>query len=468
MKKLILALLLASLLMGNIATAQTTLTKDERMKWWREARFGLFIHWGVYAQLAGAYKGELLRHDGAEWIMNFMKIPMADYQATAKQFNPVNYNPDDWVRMAKYAGMKYIIITAKHHDGFAMFKTSASKWNIVDASPYGKDVLKPLMAACRKYGIKLGFYYSDAQDWNNGGSVSRVKANVGWPNPDSAKIDAYTKEHAGHWDPAQTASTFSDYLDRVAIPQVKELLTNYGDVAVFWWDTPTGMTDEAAQKFTDLLKLQPQIITNNRLKNNFPGDTQTPEQNIPNAAKMAGIDWETCMTMNNTWGYSAYDHNFKSTEVLIHNLCDIASKGGNYLLNIGPKGDGTWPQESIDRLKEIGDWMKVNSEAIYATKGSPLPKLDWGRCTQKADGNNTILYLEVFNWPKDGKLVVPGVINSVVSTKLFGSTDKVDAKRKQGNMIELSLPATAPNTYASVVKLVVAGEVGANAPIDIR
>ncbi len=459
MKKLLLTSLLAWLLIANAAMSQTTLTKDERMQWWREARFGLFVHWGVYAQLAGAYNGERLKADGAEWIMNFMKISMGNYQAVAKQFNPVNYNPDDWVRMAKYAGMKYIIITAKHHDGFAMFKTSASKWNIVDATPYGKDVLKPLMAACKKYGIKLGFYYSEAQDWNNGGSAVRMKANVGWANPDSAKIDEYTKANTGHWDPAQTTSTFEEYMDRVAIPQVKELLTNYGDVAVFWWDTPAGMTDETAQKLHDLLKLQPQIITNNRLKKNFPGDTQTPEQTIPDAGKMAGIDWETCMTMNRTWGYNAYDHNFKSTEVLIHNLCDIASKGGNYLLNIGPKGDGTWPQESIDRLREIGDWMKVNSEAIYATKASPLPKLDWGRCTQKVDGNNTILYLAVFNWPKDGKLVVPGVSNKIVSTKIFGSAEKATTKSGD-NTVELSLPANAPNTYASVVKLVVSGKVG--------
>jgi alpha-L-fucosidase len=462
MKKLFLVFVLVCLLFANTTIAQTTLTKDERMEWWREARFGLFIHWGVYAQLAGAYNGELLKHDGAEWIMNFMKIPVANYQAVAKQFNPVNYNPDEWVRMAKYAGMKYIIITAKHHDGFAMFKTGASKWNIVDASPYGKDILKPLMAACRKYGIKLGFYYSDAQDWNNpGGSVSRVKASVGWANPDSAKIDAYTKAHSGHWDPAQTTSTFAEYLERVSIPQVKELLSNYGDVAVLWWDTPTGMTDEAATKLQALLKLQPKIITNNRLKNNFPGDTQTPEQSIPDANKLKGVDWETCMTMNGTWGYNAYDHNFKSTEVLIHNLCDIASKGGNYLLNVGPKGDGTWPQESIDRLKEVGDWMKVNSEAIYATKASPLPALAWGRCTQKADGNNTILYLEVFDWPKYGKLIVSGVSNKTVSARVLGSSAKCNVKNQDGR-VELTLPAKAPNAYASVVKLVVSGRVEGN------
>jgi alpha-L-fucosidase len=460
MKKLFFAAAMAWLLMLNTTIAQTTLTKDERMQWWREARFGMFIHWGVYAQLASAYDGKVMQHPGAEWIMNFMKIPVANYQAVAKQFNPIKFDADEWVRMAKNAGMKYIIITAKHHDGFAMFKTSASKWNIVDATPYGKDVLKQLAAACKRQGMKLGFYYSEAQDWNNpGGAATLKKANTGGPNPDSAKIDAYTKEHSGHWDPAQTTSTFAEYIDRVSVPQVRELLTNYGDVAVLWWDTPTDMTDDAALKLQALLKLQPKIITNNRLKKNFPGDTKTPEQSIPNASELAGVDWETCMTMNGTWGYSAYDHDFKSAETLIHNLCDIASKGGNYLLNIGPKGDGTFPEESIDRLREIGKWMKVNSEAIYATKASPLPDLSWGRCTKKEDGNTTILYLMVFNWPKDGKLIVPGVANKIISAKLFGSGEKCTAVNKD-NTIELNLSQNAPNAYASVVKVVVEGKVG--------
>jgi alpha-L-fucosidase len=168
-----------------------TISKDERMHWWREARFGMFIHWGVYAQLAGVYKGHEQEHGGAEWIMNRMKIPVAEYQAVAKQFNPTKFNADEWVKTAKDAGMKYIVITAKHHDGFAMFKSNASKWNIVDATPYGKDVLKQLAAACKKQGVRLGFYYSQAQDWNNpGGSAARKEMQEGWPNPDSAKINA--------------------------------------------------------------------------------------------------------------------------------------------------------------------------------------------------------------------------------------------------------------------------------------
>jgi alpha-L-fucosidase len=441
--------------MFSVVTAQQ-LPKDERMQWWREARFGMFIHWGVYAQFAGVYQGHEQLRGGAEWIMNRSKIPVAEYQAMAKQFNPVKYDPDAWVRMAKEAGMKYIVITAKHHDGFAMFKSEASKWNIVDATPYGKDVLKPLAAACKKYGIKLGFYYSQAQDWNNpGGTVSRRLASEGWLNPDSTRIDAYTKEHNGHWDPAQETASFAEYIDKVAVPQVKELLTNYGELGVLWWDTPTNMTEDAALKLQAQLKLQPQIITNDRLKRpDFPGDTKTPEQKIPSLAELDGKDWETCMTMNGTWGYRTSDNNWKSTETLVRNLCDIASKGGNYLLNVGPKPDGEFPEQSIRSLKEIGEWMKVNGEAIYGTKASPLPVLAWGRCTRKETVKETLLYLSVFNWPADGKLLVPGINMQPVSVQLLADGKTVPAQLNAEGL-QLSLPAKAPDAIASVIKLII-------------
>jgi alpha-L-fucosidase len=451
-------------LVGVICAAQSIfsqeISKDERMKWWREARFGMFIHWGVYAQLAGVYNGHEQQHGGAEWIMNRMKIPFTDYQSYARQFNPVKFDAEEWVKTAKDAGMKYIVITAKHHDGFAMFKSTASKWNIADATPYGKDVLKPLAAACKKYGVKLGFYYSQAQDWNNpGGAASRKPAGEGWANPDSAKIDAFTKDHIGHWDPAQETKTFAQYIDDVAVPQVKELMTNYGDVAVLWWDTPTNMTDEAAKKLQELLKLQPKIITNDRLKRpNFPGDTKTPEQKIPTQAELDGMDWETCMTMNGTWGYRTSDNKWKSTETLIHNLCDIASKGGNYLLNVGPKPDGTFPQESVDRLKNMGVWLKVNGEAIYATMASPLTPLAWGRCTRKETNDGTTLYLHVFNWPADGKLIVPGLKNEIVSANLLANKTKLKTEMS-GDGIVINVPEKALDPIATVIKLEVKGKV---------
>lgn len=443
MKK-VLFILTAYLFSMQTISAQDTLTRDQRMKWWREARFGMFIHWGVYAQLAGVYDGHEINKAG-EWIMNRGKIPVAKYQQVAKQFNPVKYNADEWVRMAKDAGMKYIVITSKHHDGFALFKTKASKWNVVDATPYGKDLLQPLAAACKKYNMKLGFYYSHAQDWNNpGGAVSRKVTSEGWANPDSAKIDAYTKEHDGHWDPAQETATFAQYIDKVAVPQVREILTNYGDVAVLWWDTPTNMTDDAATKLNNLLKLQPHIITNDRLKRpNFPGDTKTPEQRIPKPGEMEG-DWETCMTMNGTWGFKSGDNKWKSNETLIRNLIDIASKGGNYLLNIGPKADGTFPEQSIQSLKTIGEWMRINGEAIYATKASDLPQPSWGRTTQKGD----FLYLFVFDWPKDGKLVVPGDKFTLGTAQLLADRSKLTT-----NGMTINLPEKAPDTIASVIKV---------------
>ena len=462
-------LFLVAIIFGLQCVFSQQISKDERMKWWREARFGMFIHWGVYSVPAGTYDGHKIDRIG-EWIMNRGKIPVAEYQKFAKQFNPVKFDADAWVRMAKNAGMKYIVITAKHHDGFAMFNTKASKWNIVDATPYGKDVLKQMAAACKKYGIKLGFYYSQAQDWNNpGGAAARKTATEGWANPDSAKIDAYTAAHSGHWDPAQTTKTMAQYIDDVAVPQVKELLTNYGDVAVLWWDTPTGMTDEYAEKLSALLSLQPKIITNDRLKRpDFPGDYKTPEQRIPNLSELDGKDWETCMTMNETWGYKSYAHNWKSTETLIRNLIDIASKGGNYLLNVGPKSDGTFPQESIDRLKEIGNWMKVNSEAIYDTKASPLPVLLWGRCTKKENVNTTTLYLSVFDWPADGKLVVPGVKNEIVTAKLL-SNGKILKAQKGDDGITIHVPSKAPDAIASVIKLEVQGKVpGQNMPAKTK
>ena len=291
--------------------AETKEQHDARMAWWRDAKFGLFIHWGVYSVPAGFYHDQPV-HGIGEWIMNRGKIPMAEYQQFAKQFNPVKFNADDWVKAAKDAGMKYIVITSKHHDGFAMFDTKASPWNIVQATPYGKDPLKDLAAACRKYGIKLGFYYSQAQDWNNGGAAA-----------------------GGKWDKAQEHD-MDDYIDKIAVPQVKEICSNYGEFpAVIWWDTPRDMNPERAQKLYDAVHaLKPNVILNNRLGGGFKSDTETPEQFIP-AEGFPGRDWETCMTMNDTWGFKRDDNNWKSTETLIQNLCDIASKGGNYLLNVG-------------------------------------------------------------------------------------------------------------------------------------
>ncbi len=422
--------------------------------WWHEAKFGMFIHWGVYSLYGGVYNGHRQAKGDAAWILNRCKIPVAEYREKANVFNPDKYDPEAWVRMAKEAGMKYLIIGAKHHDGFALFDTEASDWNVVDATPYGKDLLKPLAEACHKQGIKLGFYYSQAVDWTNpGGSAARRLMREGWPNPDSTKIDQYTLEHDGHWDPVQMTSTFDEYIDRVAVPQVRELLTNYGKVSVLWWDYDAQMKSAAgAAKLQELLKLQPGIISNNRLHADFPGDTKTPEQSIPDRDDVAGQNWETCMTMNGSWGYKAFDENWKSSESLIRNLIKIASRGGNYLLNIGPKADGTFPEASVQRLDEIGKWMKVNGEAIYGTKASPLPLMSWGECTMKEQKNGTILYLSVLEWPKDGELKIPGVKGRVVSARLLATGEKLATSREESGLM-IRVPATPPDPVATVIRV---------------
>lgn len=404
--------------------------RDARMKWWREARFGMFIHWGVYSVPAGTYNGK--RIDGiGEWIMNRAKIPVSEYRAYAPLFNPAKYDPDAWVRLAKEAGMKYIIITSKHHDGFALFDSKVTRWDMVDATPYGKDLLKPLAAACRKHGLKLGFYYSQAQDWTHPGGAAA----------------------GGHWDPAQEGS-MDDYIRDIAIPQVKEILSNYGKISVLWWDTPTSMTQERADQLIPLLKLQPGIIHNNRL-GFYRGDTETPEQFIP-ATGYKDRDWETCMTMNDTWGFKSYDQDWKDSTDLIRKLVDIASKGGNFLLNVGPTSEGEIPQPSIDRLKQVGAWMKVNSKAIYATEPSPFKRLPWGRATTRAVGRNTTLFLHVFDWPESGQLLVPGLKNKAQSGRLLASGAKLQVKNTAEGVL-VTVPTTAPDRVSSTVILDIKG-----------
>ncbi len=433
---------------------ETKEQRDARMAWWREARFGMFINIGLYSVPAGTYQGHQVGSLG-EWIMNFGKIPVAEYKQYAKEFNPVKYDPDEWIRLAKEAGMKYIVFDVKHHDGFALFDSKASDWDVVDATPYGKDMLKPMAEACRKYGIKLGLYYSQAQDWcHPGGSAWRRPAKSGWDNPDAEKIDAYTAEHGGHWDPAQLGD-MDEYIKTIAAPQIREILTNYGSVAILWWDTPIDMTTERADMLQPLINLQPGIITNNRLGGGYRGDTETPEQHIP-ATGYVDRDWETCMTMNGTWGYKSFDHNWKSTEKLLTNLVDIASKGGNYLLNIGPTAEGVIPQPSIDRLREIGQWMAVNSESIYGTSASPFEKLTWGRCTKKAYINGANLYLHVFERPDEGKLFLPGLKNDIIQAYLLATGQNLDTiSDPQG--VTVTLPQELPDPIDSVVVLKVAG-----------
>ncbi|MCA9238706.1 MAG: alpha-L-fucosidase, partial [Planctomycetales bacterium] len=304
--------------------------------------------------------------------------------------------------------------------------------DIADATPYGKDLLAPLADAVRGEGLKFGLYYSQSQDWTHpGGAKARMQEGEGWD-----------PKHRGSYD---------EYLRQIAAPQTREILTKFKP-DVLWWDTPVWMTRERCEPLDDLLSLCPNIITNNRLGGGFEGDTETPEQHIP-ATGFGDRDWETCMTMNDTWGYKSFDHNWKSTEVLIHNLVDIVSKGGNYLLNVGPTAEGEIPQESIDRLREIGKWMQVNGPAIYATTASPCRKPAWGRLTQKPGR----LYLHVFDWPTDGALVVPVECQVTACHLLADKSQELSVESTDEGLV-VHTPDAAPDAICSVIELRVEGQ----------
>ncbi len=390
---------------------ETKEQRDARMKWWREARFGMFIHWGVYSVPAGTYDGKQIGGIG-EWIMRSANIPVARYQEYGKQFNPEKFNATEWVSYAKAAGMKYIVMTAKHHDGFAMYPTKVSDWNITARSEFKRDPIGEMSAACRKAGIKFGVYYSQNLDWHHAGGGTAGAA----------------------WDDAQKGD-FHKYVREISAPQVNELLTNYKP-AVLWWDINGPFDAEEVRALTASFPKVPGLISNNRLGGGVPGDTETPEQFIP-ATGFKGRDWETCMTMNDTWGFKSYDNNFKSTTTLVRNLIDIASKGGNYLLNVGPTSEGIIPAPEVDRLKEVGQWMKVNGSSIYATSASPYRKLAFdGRATVKG----STLFLNVFTWPSIG-ISIQGLQNSVKSAVVISTGEKLSVEKKADGSYVIDRPS---------------------------
>ncbi len=441
MRVVCVGLVLLMVLVLPVATlaADSGQPVDERTQWFKDAKFGMFIHWGVYSMFAGSYQGKVVPSYG-EWIMNRARIPIKEYKDMAAEFNPVNYDPEGWAQMAQDAGMKYMVITAKHHDGFAMFDSKHSDWNVVEHTKWGKDLIAPLAKACQKRGIKFGLYYSQSLDWNNAGATGGAK----------------------HWDFANLPKrTFDEYLDNVAVPQVKEILSNYGKIDIIWWDMPKDMTVERAEKFLPILELQPGILQNSRLAKGrvVSYDFSTREQFIPPTPDLSSL-WESCMTMNHTWGYCKHDHDWKSAEELIHNLIGVVAKGGNYLLNIGPQPDGAFPQASVERLAEMGRWMKVNSEGIYGTQPTPFTfQQAWkGTTTRKDDKDGSTLYLHVYDWPTKGKLHVLGVQNEVEKAYLL--VDKSQALKTESSEkgIVIDIPATAPSKYSSTVVLRVKGK----------
>ena len=467
-----------------VATAETKRQKDKRMAWWREARFGMFVHWGPYSALGGHYTGptslqtnekhpwieadgmikdyyscyrpEWVSSDGsiktnpatgkpykrgqyAEWIMFAAQIPRDEYLKRAKEdFKAEKFDAKEWVRMAKEAGMKYIVITSKHHDGIALLNTPVGH-TIFKDTDIRRDILKELVNEARKAGLKIGFYYSQALDWNNPGGMGWIPQN-----------DAPNRE-ASYADKAK-------YTDEIVIPHLHTIINDY-KVDLIWWDMGASSAPEFKYRMMKAIKNisgTERLIFNDRMEDKLTGDFKTPEQSIPDMPSNGdGTDWETCMTLNDNWGYAAHDVRWKTTEDVLQKLIDIASKGGNYLLNIGPKADGTFPTESINCLKEVGSWMKVNSDAIYGTIPSPfVSQLDWGRATRKEVDGKQLLYLHVFTqyWPKDGKLLVPDFGSGIKRAYLL-----IDAKKtslpidEMGDNHIFSLPLDAPDKISTTI-----------------
>lgn len=434
MKKRLLLVFTCLLLLKSVS-AQTPINQDQRMEWWREARFGLFIHWGLYSIPAGEWNGKEIPGIG-EWIMKHAQIPVVAYRQLAKQFNPVKFDAKAFVAVAKNAGMKYITITAKHHDGFAMFKSEASSYNVVDATPYGKDIIKQLADECHKQGIKICFYYSQSRDWNEPNGLDNT-----WDFPE--KRD------------------FQKYLDEKVKPQLTELLTNYGPVGMIWFDTPISISKAQAQSLKDLVrKLQPATIISGRLGGGVETDYKsTGDNSIP--ATPIREDWEVPATLNNTWGYKKNDHNWKSAEVITRILFDVASKGGNYLLNVGPTAEGIIPEESVKILAKVGDWMKVNHEAIYGTSASPYSEeFPWGNVTTKPGK----LYLGFYDWPTK-KFHLEGLKNKVKKIYMLADPAKkpltfkeILDKKNDHHLLQINLPAKATDPVVSVVVVEIEGK----------
>jgi alpha-L-fucosidase len=448
------------------------ITKEQRIAWWKDAKFGMFIHWGLYSQLAGEWKGGYYPGIG-EWIMFKARIPLADYKGVARQFNPVKFDADAWAQLAQDAGMKYVILTAKHHDGFAMFGSKADKFNIVNATPFQRDPVKELAAACAKRGLKFGVYYSQAQDWSAPGGAIWKGAHENGP--------VWEVEQ---WDPKQHGN-FDTYFETKALPQVRELLSNYGPIGVIWFDTPLGvMNAKRAERLEKTVRaLQPDTLISGRISKEFQSDYDSAGDNeIPDLSRPGA--WETPATLNHTWGFKKHDQAWKTPANVVFKLVDIVSKGGNYLLNVGPDGQGMIPQPSVEVLEGVGRWMKVNGEAIYgagrtpfgaefgtpvdasakdktarewrcdmcgATQESPaatfLPSNAW-RCTTKPGK----LFIHIFEWPKTGKFEIPAVKGKITKVYLLADPQRANLQVTQTHSgVSIALPEKAPDPIASVV-----------------
>ncbi|MGI9427288.1 MAG: alpha-L-fucosidase [Bythopirellula sp.] len=430
--------------------------RDQRMEWWRAARLGMFVHWGLYSGLAGTWNDEVVgKSGGMEWIQNRVRADTETYASAAiPLFQPKAGFAQAWAQLAKQAGCKYLVFTTKHHDGFALHDSKVSDYDA--GSVLQRDLVREIVDACRDVGLRVGFYHS-VIDWHHDQYAYAKSEQL--PHPLKGK--PYPNGQRNH-------SQYVDFLHA----QVDELINNYGPVDILWWDYSATdfQGDPAWRAFALMSKVRdkhPNIIMNNRLFR-IPeagwtsmkmtgiaaqldpkyGDFITPEQHVPERG-IPGVDWETCMTMNTTWGYSRHDHAWKSAQQLVRTLVDAASKGGNYLLNIGPTGDGTIPTESVTRMQTLGQWMAVNGESIYGCSASPVGKPAWGRITMNA--KNGALYLHVFDWPSAGKLTLPSIKGLTDHAELLDSHAKLSVDR-DGDALVITLPKTPPDPLATVIR----------------
>ena len=406
---------------------------EQRMAWFNEARFGMFIHWGAYSVLSGEWQGKPVPKY-AEWIRHYAKISKADYREVCEQFQPDQFDADAWVRSARDAGMKYFVITTKHHDGFCLWDSAYTDYDIKDLAGLDFDPLAELSAACKKYGIRFGTYYSII-DWEyptKGAEFSRGEG--------KAKYFQYMKD------------------------QIRELIEKY-DTDILWFDgdwKKWWTLEDGAELYAYIRELKPSIIINNRVskRSEFERDFGTPEQATPGMD--LGYDWEACWTINDTWGFRKTDTNWKSTQQLVEKLSDIVSKGGNLLLNVGPKPDGAFPEASTEQLLEMGQWMQVAGEGIYGTDSSEIPQPSWGRLTQKGQA----LYLHVFNWPADGKLVLSDVKMQATRASLLGETEQGLRVISGEQSVEIILPEQKPTGLVPMIRLEFEGEIEASREMD--
>jgi len=410
----------------------------EDMQWFTDAKFGMFIHWGPYSIFEGEWNGRQVPvGENAEWIMQKLQIPAEEYRKVAATFNPVKFDADEWTNLAQKAGMKYLVITSKHHDGFAMYDSKVSDYDMVDYTPYGKDPMKALSEKCTEKDIRFCFYYSHREDWDEPYAYGNF-----W--------DFETSQQNGYEYELEKADYFEKYLEKKAKPQLKELLTNYGPIGLIWFDRGMYIPEQGYEFIKIIRDLQPKCLVNGRVGNynlELIGDYQNLSDNgIP----ASGVDeyWETPQTLNETWGYSRYDTNWKSPAEVIHRLAEIVSKGGNYLLNIGPKGDGSIPEASVRILKEVGNWMDKNSESIYETTASPLALHNWGFCTTK----DSVLYLHVCNWPQNNELIINGLQSKIREAHTLVENKKLSFEQSK-NQTRVVLEGVTPDPYNTVLKL---------------